>query len=94
MVMNTISFGSQIVLKDMVELQLYLVSQSQQSPWPLLPRGTKTRSDGRTPSRNSVESSAATELIERGLIERTSNRTFVVSKSGFEFYKREMRPYS
>jgi hypothetical protein len=88
------SVGSQHALKDMIELQLYLVAQSQQTPWPMLPRGTETRSGGRKPNRNPVESSAARELVERGFIEPTSNRTFVVSKSGFEFYQREMQPHS
>jgi hypothetical protein len=88
------SVGSQQVLKDMIELQMYLVTQTQQTPWPLFPRSPKTRSGGRKPNRNPVESSAARELVERGFVEPTSNRTFVVSKSGFDFYKHEMQPHS
>jgi len=88
------SVGGQQALQDMIELQMYLVAQSQQTPWPLFPRSTKTRSDGRKPKRNPVESSAAKELVEQGFIEPTSNRTFVVSKSGFEFYKQEIQPHS
>jgi hypothetical protein len=88
------SVGSQQILKDMIELRMYLVAQSQQTPWPLFPRNPKARSDGRKPNRNPVESSAARELVQRGFIEPTSNRTFVVSKSGFNFYKQEMQPHS
>jgi hypothetical protein len=88
------SVGGQQALKDMIELEMYLVAQSQQTPWPLFPRSPKTRSGGRKPKCNPVESSAARELVERGFIEPTSNRTFVVSKTGFEFYKQEIQSHS
>jgi hypothetical protein len=84
-----ISVGGHQALKDMVEFQMYLVAQSQQAPWPMLPRRTKTNPAGKKP--NAVESSTASELIERGFIEQTSSLTFVVSRSGQEFYDREMK---
>ncbi len=83
------SVGGHQALKDMVELQMYLVAQSQRAPWPMLPRRTKTNLVAKKP--NPVESSTATELIERGFIEQTSSLTFVVSRSGQEFYDREMK---
>jgi hypothetical protein len=89
-----LSVGGQHVLNDMVELQMYLVAQSQQAPWPMLPRTKRTIRGDRTPYRNPVEPGAAKELLDRGFIEPTSNRTFVVSKSGFEFYKQEREPSS
>jgi hypothetical protein len=33
------------------------------------------------------------ELLDRGFIEATSNRTFVVSKSGYQFYERGSKPH-
>lgn len=89
-----LSVGGQYALNDMVELQMYLVAQSQQAPWPMLPRTGITHRGDRTPYRNPVELGAARELLDRGFIEPTSNRTFVVSKSGLEFYKQEMEPPS
>ena len=86
------SAGSQRALKDMVELQMYLLAQPQLAAWPMLPRSTKALPAGKKPQGTPVESSAAQELLDRGFIEPTSNRTFVVSKSGYEFYKREFVP--
>ena len=77
-------------LKDMVELQMYLAAQTYGKPWPLLPRGTQPYS--REPCCWAVDLSIVDELLERGFIERTSSQTFVVSKSGREFYFREMKP--
>ena len=34
------------------------------------------------------------KLLIEGLIEGTSSRTFVVSKSGYQFYERQMKPHS
>jgi hypothetical protein len=82
----------QDTLKDMVELQMYLVAQTHGKPWPLLPRSTK--SHGRGPCCRAVDLSIAEELIDRGFIEKTSSQTFVVSKSGCEFYLREIKPHS
>ena len=83
-----ISVVGQHALQDMVELQMYLVAQSQQTPWPMFPRGPRTLSGVREPHSNLVESSVAKELVHQSLIEATSNRTFVVSKSGYQFYER------
>jgi hypothetical protein len=86
------SAGGRHALQDMVELEMYLVAQSQQTPWPILPRGTKKIHGAKQPYSNVVESSAALELVNQRLIEATSSRTFVVSKSGHQFYEREMKP--
>ena len=82
-----LSVGARHALKDMVELQMYLLAQPQQTPWPLLPRSAKMLSLGQKPYRNPVESSEVHELIDRGFIEQSSNRTFVVSKIGYEFHR-------
>jgi hypothetical protein len=89
---NTMSVGGQHALQDMVELEMYLVAQSQQTPWPILPRGTKKLYGAKKPYSNLVESSVAMELVNQRFIEATSSRTFVVSKSGYQFYEREMKP--
>jgi hypothetical protein len=85
------SVGGQHALQDMVEFEMYLVAQSQQTPWPMLPRSTKKPHEARKPHSPLVESGAAKELIGHGYIEATSSRTFVVSKSGHRFYEREMK---
>lgn len=79
-------------LKDMIELQLYLVAQTQGKPWPLLARSAKPQS--RSPFCQAVNASIAEELVDRGFIEKTSSQTFVVSKSGCEFYLRQVKPDS
>jgi hypothetical protein len=89
-----LSVDAQRAIQDMVELDMYLMVQSQQTPWPLLSRGNEKLHTGRKPSSNMVESSAALELVLSGFIEATSSRTFVVSRSGYEFYVREMKPHS
>ena len=90
---SMMSPGGLHALKDMVNLEMYLVSQSQQTPWPMLPRRTKKPLEPKKPHSNPVESSAAKELLVQGFIEATSSRTFVVSKSGYQFYEREIRPH-
>jgi hypothetical protein len=89
---DTISLAGQHALQDMVELQMYLEVQSQNKPWPMVPRRTNKQQKDRTPYSNPVESSAVMELLCRKFIEATSNRTFVVSKSGYQFYERELKP--
>ena len=91
---NMMGVGGQHALQDMVEMEMYLVAQSQQTPWPMLPRGTKKLHDARKPHNNMVEASVAKELVDQGFIEATSSRTFVVSKSGYQFYERELKPHS
>jgi len=88
---KTLSVAGQHALQDMVELQTYLEVQSQNKPWPMLPRRTDGHLQTRNPYSNPVESSAVMELLYHGLIEATSNRTFVVSKAGIQFYEREMK---
>jgi hypothetical protein len=90
---NTMSVGGQHALQDMVELQMYLEAQSLRMPWPLLPRGTKGTDETRRPYSNPVESGIVKELMDLGFIEGTSSRTFVVSKSGFQYYERVMKPH-
>src|SRR5260370_3579772 len=91
---NMISVNGRHALQDMVELEMYLVAQAQQRPWPLVPRGPKALPIVREAFSNPVESGAANELVKLGFIEATSSQTFVVSKSGYEFYEREMKPHS
>jgi hypothetical protein len=79
-------------LTDMIELQMYLVAQTHGKPWPLLSRSAKAQS--RTPLCKAVDLSIVEELVDRGFIEKTSSQTFVVSKSGCEFYLREIKPHS
>jgi hypothetical protein len=91
---NMLSDAGQHALQDMVELEMYLLSQSQRAPWPMLPRRSGKPHKAEKPCRNSVESSAAEELVRHGFIEATSSRTFVVSESGYRFYEREIKPHS
>jgi len=83
-----LTVGSQHALQDMVELKMYLVSQARQAPWPMIPRGRTSSLEASKAHSNSVEPGAAWELLDLGFIEATSNRTFVVSKSGYRFYQR------
>ena len=84
------SIGGRHALRDMVELQMYLVAQSQQAPWPMLPRSIKKLHERRKPNSLLVESIVAKELIVLRYIEASSSLTFVVSQSGHQFYEREM----
>jgi hypothetical protein len=87
---NIMSASAQHALQDMVELEMYIVSQPQQAPWPMIPRRSKKPLQSRKPYSNPVEPSAAKELVDHGFIEASSSRTFVVSKSGFQVYERGM----
>jgi hypothetical protein len=84
------SVVAQHALQDMVEGQMYLLAQAQRIPWLLCPR---TRTSTIEAHGTSVALSAANELLDRGFIEPTSNRTFVVSEPGYRFYqdRREVR---
>jgi hypothetical protein len=82
----------QATLRDMVELKMYLVARTSGKPWPLLPRGTAPLD--REPWCRAVDLSVVDDLVERGFIENSSSQTFVVSKAGTEFYRREIRPHS
>ena len=84
------SIPGQHALQDMIELQMYLVAESGNTPWRMLRRSTKKVHEGKKPYSDRVESSAARELIDQGLIEATSSLTFVISKLGYQFYEREM----
>jgi hypothetical protein len=90
---STLSVDAQHALQDMVELQMYLVAQSQRTPWPLFRRGAKGTRETRRPHNNPVERSAVKGLIDLGFIERTSTRMFVVSQSGCQFYESVMKPH-
>ena len=87
----TISENGHHALKDMVELQMYLVAQPLQRPWPLRSRLTKAFPEARAPHSNAIESSVANELVQLGLIEYTSSVTLVVSKSGGAFYEQKIK---
>jgi hypothetical protein len=89
---NVMSVGGQHALRDMVEFEMYLVSQPRQTPWTMLPRRNKKLLETKKPDTNLVESSVAMELLEQGFIEATSSRTFVVSKYGSQFYERKIKP--
>jgi len=83
---ETMSVAAQHALQDMVELQMYLLSQAQNTPWPMLPRTRTNPFEVKKAHSTSVEVSAARELLDLGFIEASSNRTFVVSKPGYQFY--------
>src|SRR5260370_41418125 len=65
---NMMSVGAQHALQDMVELEMYIVSEPQQAPWPMLPRSSKKPHQARKPYSNPVELSVAKELVEHGFI--------------------------
>jgi len=90
---NMVSVAGQHALQDMVELEMYLVVQAQKAPWPIMPRSVKRLHAGKIPYSNVVASNAANELLDRGFIEASSSRTFVVSKSGHAFYEQKMKPH-
>jgi hypothetical protein len=83
------SVGCKAALQDLVELQMYLVAQTQQTPWPMCPRTRKNPLDTRKAHSNPVEVSVVWELLDLGFIEASSSRTFIVSNSGREFYERQ-----
>jgi hypothetical protein len=89
--LNTMSLAGQHALQDMVEFEMYLLAKPQRTAWPMLPRGSRQLHGARKPYSNVVESDAARELLDQGLIEATSTRTFVVSKSGYQFYECAMK---
>jgi hypothetical protein len=89
-----ISDKAKDALTDMIESQLYLLAQPHLKAWPMASRMTKTASNSRESNRHSVESSAAKELVDLGLVEQSSRVTYVVSKSGLAFYNREIRTHS
>ena len=76
-------------LQDLVELQMYLVAQPQQTAWPMCPRTRTSRLDTRKAHSNPVEVKVVWELRDLGFIEATSSQTFIVSKAGREFYERQ-----
>jgi hypothetical protein len=84
---KSVSVSGQHALQDMIELRMYLLAQPQQTPWPMFFRGGKEHRADREPHCNPIEPSAAWELLDLQLIEATSSRTFVVSKSGYQYYE-------
>src|SRR5438309_2452554 len=91
---NTMSVASQHALQDLVELEMYLVAKSQQTPWPMLPRRPNAPHEANRPYANPVESSAVKELMDQRFIEATSSQTFVVSKTGQQFYELNIKIHS
>ena len=65
---NTMSLAGQHALQDMVELQMYLVAQSQNKPWFMVPRRPNKQQEDRKPYSNPVESSAVMELLKSASI--------------------------
>jgi hypothetical protein len=90
---KVMSVGSWRVLEDMIELEMYLVAQPQQRPWHMLPRGTKKLHIEKKPYSDVVESKIAAELVDERFIEATSSRTFVVSTSGLQFYRLNVKSH-
>jgi hypothetical protein len=88
---NMLSAGGHHALTDMVEFEMYLVSQPRQISWPMLSRRNKKLPEAKKACGNLVEWSVAMELLDQGLVEATSSRAFVVSKFGYQFYER-MKP--
>ena len=84
---SEMSAAAQHALEDMVAGQMYLLAQSQQTPWPMFPRTRTKAFETKKAHSTSVELSAVKELLDLGFIEATSNRTLVVSKSGCLFYQ-------
>ena len=91
---NTMSLAGQHALQDMVEFEMYLVAQPQQTAWPMVPRGSRKLHGARKPHSAAVEWGAANELLDQRFIEATSTRTFVVSKFGLQFYERGIKQHS
>jgi hypothetical protein len=89
---NMTSADGQHALQDMIEFKMYIVAQTQEKPWPMLPRSVKNRKGARKPYSNVVASSVARELVALGFIEAVSSQTFIVSKSGDQFYSSAIRP--
>jgi len=90
---NRMSIAGQHALQDMIELQMYLEARPPFTDWPMLPRRTDGHQQAREPYSNPVESSVVKELLDQGFLEATSNRTFVVSKAGIQFYERKIKPH-
>lgn len=90
---TTISDNAKHALSDMVEFEMYITAQPQETPWPMAPRTIKTAPEGKAPCSDSVESGTAKELLALGFIERSSTATYVVSKSGYAFYEREIKTH-
>jgi hypothetical protein len=88
-----LSVGGQHALLDMVELHMYLLAKPQQLPWPMLSRGGKDHHADREPHINPIEQGVAWELLDLQLIEATSSQTFVVSKSGYQYYEGQMKRF-
>jgi hypothetical protein len=88
---ETMSVAAQHALRDMVELQMYLLAQPQERPWPILPRIPTNPLEVKIAHSTAVEVSAARELLDLNFIEASSSRTFVVSKSGHQYYERQMK---
>jgi hypothetical protein len=88
MVTPELSVIAKHALQDMVELRMYLLAQSQQKPWPMLHRTRTNSIETARAHSTSVELSAANELLNLGLIEASSRRTFVVSSAGYLCYDR------
>jgi hypothetical protein len=85
---RTMSVACKDALQDLVELQMYLVAQPQQIPWPMCPRTRTNPLDTRKVHSSTVEVSVVWELQDLGFIEASSSHTFIVSKSGQEFHER------
>jgi hypothetical protein len=84
-----ISSRARHALTNMVELERYLLIPPRQKPWLMLPR--RSGAPGNTPNCDVIESSVVAELVEGGFIELASTATYVVSNTGYEYYRVELK---
>lgn len=88
------SLAARHALEDTVEFEMYLVVESQQTPWPMFARSIRNLYGARELYCNPVEWSAVKELLTEGFIELASSRTFVASQSGRRVYQRQLNSHS
>lgn len=81
----TMSAAGTDALRDMVELQMYLVAQARESPWPLYPRSRTNPLQVRKPNSEFVKALVVWELMDLGFLEATSTTTFIVSRAGIQY---------
>jgi hypothetical protein len=76
----------------MIELEMYLVAQPEDNPWPIVPRSLWKTSGATGPFSKFVSTLVAKELVAAGFIQPTSPTIFVVSQFGRRFYERHLKP--
>jgi uncharacterized iron-regulated membrane protein len=85
---------AQYCLMDMIELAMYLERFNGEMPWAIRRRGTYAlqKPARKTLLPGTVSSATARALLQLGLIEQASGDTFVVSKTGQEYYEQYLKP--